>query len=105
MYQTKFSAADIHAAFVNDRNRAYKVFFSEHVEVSGEISYIGPDRYDRPSIEMGGNHYNGSQVVFIFTSGYDKNVTIEKNQNVTISGECRGALQNGTVVIENCKIL
>ena len=73
--------------------------------MTGQISYIGADRYYRPSIEMGGNHYNGSQVVFIFASGYDKNVNVEKSQNVTISGECRGALQNGTVVIENCKIL
>ena len=105
MYQTKYRAEDIHAAFVNDRNRAYKVFFSEYVESSGVVTYIGPDRYDRPSIEMGGDHYDTSHVVFIFGSGYDKNVEIKKNQPLTIHGECRGALQNGTVLIDNCKIL
>lgn len=98
------SAADLYGVFQTNIAEAKQLYIGQNLVVSGIIAYIGPDMYGLPSIELSDSSTKRSQTLFVFRSGFPKDIVLERGMLITISGECIDVMPDGMVVIKKCEI-
>ena len=99
-------AKTLWAAFSTNNDKAAKDYSGEW-EITGYASYVGPDPYALPSVEVTSVKDGKSQVMCVLPFGdYLKLRKVKKGDRVRIAGHPLGYYEKGDqVVTKQCRIL
>lgn len=94
-------------AFVNNKAQAEKEYGKKVMKITGFASYVGPDVYTLPSIELSEKKDGKSRVLCVLPfSDYLKLRNVSKGNEVVMEGEVRSLYdKDQTVVVKECKII
>ncbi|ANZ60287.1 hypothetical protein AYR62_00510 [Secundilactobacillus paracollinoides] len=87
----ELTAEDLFESYTGTHSSPYD---GQMVTVSSQVTYVGPDSYGLPSIEMG-NPSDGKLWVMAVVSDYD---AVHEGNQVTITGNSTGFTQGGVVL-------
>ena len=99
-------AKTLWAAFSTNNDKAAKDYSGEW-EITGYASYVGPDPYALPSVEVTSEKNGKSQVMCVLPFGdYLKLRKVKKGDRVRIAGHPLGYYEKGKqVVTKQCRIV
>ncbi|MCP1223540.1 OB-fold putative lipoprotein [Sebaldella sp. S0638] len=98
------SAYDLLDVFHKNKVQAEKTYTGKSVEVSGVVTYKGPDIHSLPSIELSDSKTGSSYVLCVFPS-YDSMNKLSVGDKVSVSGEFHILGTDDWVVLKQCRII
>lgn len=103
METNKISAIDLYKAFKENREEPYKKI----MQISGIATYVGPDVYALPSIELSETPNVSGRVLCVLPfSDYLKLRKVSKGDTVTMEGNVLGFSEKyDIVVVKQCTIV
>jgi len=90
------------ASFLNNENDANKYFIEKKIRVTGKIKEIN-NLNNRYTIKLYTQYKDHYILCDLKRNQYDQLKTVQKNQNVSIIGKCKGFLKD--VVLLECTIV
>ncbi|WP_165852208.1 OB-fold protein [Chryseobacterium pennae] len=101
------SLKELHNAFVKDESTALKKYGEKIVEIQGYVTYVGPDIYGLPSIELSDKKAGKTLALCVLpTLDYLKLRKYSKGEELLIQGKVRAFWEKGSqVVIKESKVL
>ena len=98
------SAYDLLDVFHKNKAQAEKTYTGKSVEVSGVVTYKGPDIHGLPSLELS-DKVNGTSYVLCVFDSLDSLNKVSKGDNLIISGKFHILSSSEMVVLKQSKIL
>ncbi len=105
--ENTITAKALYDAFVEDKAQAERTYGNKTMKISGFASYVGPDVYTLPSVELSENKGGKSRVLCVLPfSDYLKLRRVSKGDEVIMEGEVRSIYdKDQTIVVKECKIV
>ncbi len=93
-------------AFSFKLREAEHQYLNKTVTVSGIVTYIGPDMYGLPSVELSEDVGVATQVICVFAfANYLKLRKVTTLHQAVITGTVVGTFGENTIVMNECRIL
>ncbi len=101
------AAKELYDAFAKDKAQAEKEYRLQTMKISGFVTYVGPDPYTLPSIELSEKKGGKSRVLCVLPfSDYFQLRRVSKGNEVVMEGEVRSLYEKDqTIVVKECKII
>lgn len=98
------TASALYQTFRNNKAEPYRM---KVMQISGVATFVGPDPYALPSVELAEAKGKHSRVLCVLPFGdYLKLRHVSKGDHVVMQGEVRGYSKvHDYIVVKNCKIL
>lgn len=98
------TASALYQTFRNNKAEPYSM---KVMQISGVATFVGPDPYALPSVELAEAKGKHSRVLCVLPFGdYLKLRHVSKGDHVVMQGEVRGySKEHDYIVVKNCKIL
>ncbi len=105
--ENTIAAKGLYDAFVNNKTQAEKEYGNKTMKITGVASFVGPDVYGLPSVELSEVKGGKSRVLCVLPfSDYLKLRRVSKGDAVVIEGEVRSIYEKDqTIVVKECKIV
>lgn len=105
--ENTIAAKELCDAFVKDKAQAEKDYGQKTMKIRGFASFVGPDVYALPSVELSEVKGGKSRVLCVLPfSDYLKLRKVSKGDEVIMEGEVRSLYdKDQTVVVKECKIV
>ncbi len=94
----------IYADFLEDYDRAEKLYFEKRVEIKGTIGRIGPDIHGKPSIELTDKPGGRCYALFVFADDSFK-YSVKVGDEVVLRGNILNAREPFGLTVKKCEIV